>query len=153
MLLQHALLINLGRVSAEEGGVSVSLEARSLASSIKPATQHHQRMDWILELDYSSSLLFIDDIYHYFFVITIHRYHLSLLFIDHPIIPNFNYSSIMLFSLPKTYQTNIPVIETPVTVIFLLVKTSHLVTHSNFSKLSTLNFEILSNQASKLRFQ
>jgi hypothetical protein len=58
-----------------------------------------------------------------------------------------------LFSLPKTYQTNIPVIETPVTVIFLLVKTSHLVTHSNFSKLSTLNFEILSNQASKLRFQ
>jgi hypothetical protein len=61
---------------------------------------------------YSSSLLFIDDIYGAFS---------SLLFIDHPIIPNFNYSSIMLSSPPKTSQTHIPVIRTPVTVIFLPV--------------------------------
>lgn len=52
MLLQHALLINLGRVGPEEeGGVGVPLEARFLASSIKPATQHHRTsMDWTLEL-------------------------------------------------------------------------------------------------------
>jgi hypothetical protein len=62
---------------------------------------------------YSSSLLFIDTIHH--------RYYLSLLFIDHPITPNFNYSSIMLSSPPKTSQTHIPVIRTPVTVIFLPV--------------------------------
>jgi hypothetical protein len=68
------------------------------------------------------------------FTITIHRYyspllfiivnqHYSplLLFIDHPITPNFNYSSIMLSSPPKTSQTHIPVIRTPVTLIFLPV--------------------------------
>jgi hypothetical protein len=77
----------------------------------------------------SSSFLFIDDIYNYFFVITIHCYYSSLLFIDHPITPNFNYSSIMLSSPPKTCQTNIPVIRTPVTMIFLPVGTSNLVTH------------------------
>jgi hypothetical protein len=70
---------------------------------------------------YSSSLLFIDDIYNNFFVVTIHRYYSSLLFIDPPITPNFNYSSIMLSSPPKTSQTHIPVIRTPVTVIFLPV--------------------------------
>jgi hypothetical protein len=56
---------------------------------------------------YSSLLLFIDAIYH--------RYYLSLLFIGHPITPNFNCSSIMLCSPPKTNQTHIPVIRTPVT--------------------------------------
>jgi hypothetical protein len=72
---------------------------------------------------YSTSLLFIDDIYcHY----------LPLLFIDHPITPNFNYSSIMLSSSPKACQTNILVIRTPMIVIFLLVRTSHLVTHPIF---------------------
>jgi hypothetical protein len=55
------------------------------------------------------------------FTITIHCYYSSLLFIDHPITPNFNYSSIMLSSLPKTSQTHIPVIRTPVTVIFIPV--------------------------------
>jgi hypothetical protein len=55
------------------------------------------------------------------FTITIHRYYSSLLFIDHPITPNFNYSSIMLSSRPKTSQTHIPVIRTPVTVIFIPV--------------------------------
>jgi hypothetical protein len=70
------------------------------------------------------------------FTVTIHRYYSSLLFIvtihrssDHP---NFNYSSIMLSSPPKTSQTHIPVIRTPVTVIFLPVGTSHLVTHPRF---------------------
>jgi hypothetical protein len=78
---------------------------------------------------YSSPLLFIDDIYRCYFTVTIHHHYSSLLFIDHPITPNFNYSSIMLSSSPKTCQTNILVIRTPVTVIFLPVKTSHLVTH------------------------
>jgi hypothetical protein len=83
---------------------------------------------------YLSSLLFIDTIHHryylptLFIIVTIHQWYLwklfrchysSLLFIDHPITPNFNYSSIMLSSPPKTSQTHIPVIRTPVTVIFL----------------------------------
>jgi hypothetical protein len=82
--------------------------------------------------DYSSSLLFIDDIYGKFFVVTIHRYYPLLLFIDPPITPNFNYSSIMLSSPLKTSQTHILVIRTPVNVIFFLVGTSHLVTHPRF---------------------
>jgi hypothetical protein len=61
---------------------------------------------------YSSSLLFIDDTYNNFS---------SLLFVDHTITPIFNHSSIMLSSPPKTSQTHIPVIRTPMTVIFLLV--------------------------------
>jgi hypothetical protein len=79
-----------------------------------------------------SSLLFINDIYNCFFVVAIHYYYSSLLFIDHPITPNFNYSSIMLSSPPKTSQTHIPVVRTPVIVIFLPVGTSHLVTHPRF---------------------
>jgi hypothetical protein len=78
--------------------------------------------DIILHRSYSSSLLFADDIYNYFFDVTIHCYYLLLLFIDHPITPNFNYSSIMLSSPPKTSQT--PVIRTLVTVIFLPVGNS-----------------------------
>jgi hypothetical protein len=81
-------------------------------------------------------LLFTVTIYCYYlpllFTVTIYRYYLPLLFIDHPITPNFNYSSIMLSSPPKTSQTHIPVIQTPVSVIFLPVGTSHLVTHSRF---------------------
>jgi hypothetical protein len=53
----------------------------------------------------------------------------NLLFIVHPIAQSFNYSSIMMISSPKTCQTNISVIRTPVTVIFLPVRTSRLVTH------------------------
>jgi hypothetical protein len=56
-------------------------------------------------------------------IIAFRRHYSLLLFIDHPITPNFNYSSIMLSSPPKTSQTHIPVIWTPVTVIFLLVGT------------------------------
>jgi hypothetical protein len=52
-----------------------------------------------------------------------------LLVIVHPIAQIFNCSSIMLFSSPKTCQTNISVIRTPVTVIFLPVRTSRLVNH------------------------
>jgi hypothetical protein len=96
---------------------------RLLTSTIQHRTIHRH---------YSSLLLFIDDIYRYFFVVTIQSYYSSLLFIDHSITPNFNYSSIMLSSSPKTSQTNIPVIRTPVTVIFLLVRTSHLATHPKF---------------------
>jgi hypothetical protein len=55
------------------------------------------------------------------FTVTIHRHYSSLLFIDHLITPNFNYSSVMLSSPPKTSQTHILVIRTPVTVIFLPV--------------------------------
>jgi hypothetical protein len=77
--------------------------------------------DTIHHCYYSSTLLFIDDIYGNFFVVTIHGYYSSLLFIDHPITPNFNYSSIMMSSPPKTSQTHILVIRTPVTVIFLPV--------------------------------
>jgi hypothetical protein len=49
---------------------------------------------------------------HRSFIQTIHLYYSLLLFIDHPITPIFNYPSIMLSSLPKTSQTNIPVIWT-----------------------------------------
>jgi hypothetical protein len=75
---------------------------------------------------YSSSLLFTVTIhYHYYSsmisIITFRCHYSSLLFIDHPIAPNFNYSYIMLSSPPKTSQTHIPVIQTPVTVIFLPV--------------------------------
>jgi hypothetical protein len=85
---------------------------------------------------YSSSLLSIVTIHwHYspsllFFIVTVHhrcyssmismvpfrRHYSSLLFINHPITTNFNYSSIMLSSPPKTSQTHIPVIRTLVTV-------------------------------------
>jgi hypothetical protein len=85
---------------------------------------------------YFLPLLFTITFYRYylplFFTVTIYRYYSSLLFIDHPITSNFNYSSIMLSSPPKTSQTHIPVILTPVTVIFLPVGTFHLVTHPRF---------------------
>jgi hypothetical protein len=80
--------------------------------------------------------LFTVTIYCYYlpslFTVTIYRHYSPLLFIDHPITPNFNYSSIMLSSPPKTSQTYIPVIQTPVTLIFLPVGTFHLVTHPRF---------------------
>jgi hypothetical protein len=71
---------------------------------------------------YSSSLLFIVPIYHRYYssMIPIITFP-SLLFINHLITPNFNYSSVMLSSPPKTSQTHIPVMRTSVTVIFLPV--------------------------------
>jgi hypothetical protein len=86
-----------------------------------------------IHLYYPSSLLFIIvTIHRWYLSLLFRRHHSSLLFIDHPITPNFNYSSIMLSSPPKTSQTHIPVIRSPVTVIFLPVRTSHLVTHPRF---------------------
>jgi hypothetical protein len=75
---------------------------------------------------------FVRSIIRSFIVTIYHHYYSSLLFIDSPITPNFNYSYIMLSSPPKTSQTHIPVIRTPVTMIFLPVGTSHLVTHPRF---------------------
>jgi hypothetical protein len=65
----------------------------------------------------SSSLFTV----HRSFIRTIHHHYSPLLFIDHLITPNLNYSSIMLSSPPKTSQTHIPVIRTPVIVIFIPV--------------------------------
>jgi hypothetical protein len=75
---------------------------------------------------YYSSFLFTDTTHHCYYssvisMVTFRHHYSLLLFIDRPITPNFNYSSIMLSSPPKTSQTHIPVIRTPVTVIFLLV--------------------------------
>jgi hypothetical protein len=75
---------------------------------------------------YSPSLLFIVTIHHRYYssmisMVTFRRHYSPLLFIDHPITPNFNYSSIMLSSPPKTSQTHIPVIQTSMTVIFFPV--------------------------------
>jgi hypothetical protein len=75
-------------------------------------TIHHRYYSSMISIITFSSLLF---------TITIHRYYSSLLFIDHPITLNFNYSSIILSSPPKTSQTHIPVLRTPVTMIFLPV--------------------------------
>jgi hypothetical protein len=103
---------------------------------------------------YSSSLLFIAvTIHRRYLSFLFRRHYSSLLFINHSIAPNFNYSSIILSSSPKTRQTNIPVIRTSVTVIFLPVRTFHLVTHPRFLQVERAYFEILSSQASKLRFQ
>jgi hypothetical protein len=75
---------------------------------------------------YLSTLFTIVTIHHRYYspmisMVTFCCYYSSLLFVDHPITPNFNYSSIMLSNPPKTSQTHIPVIRTPVTVIFLPV--------------------------------
>jgi hypothetical protein len=86
---------------------------------------------------YYSSLLFTITIHYRYYssmisIITFCRHYSPLLFIDHPITLNFNYSSVTLSSPPKTNQTNISVIRTLVTVIFRPVETSHLVTHPRF---------------------
>jgi hypothetical protein len=88
----------------------------------RPSFVHSSYSSFIIR---SSSLFivhrsFIQTIHHYysptlFIIVTIHQWYLylllivtihhsysSLLFIDHPITPNFNYSSIMLSSPPKT---------------------------------------------------
>jgi hypothetical protein len=85
---------------------------------------------------YYLPLLFTVTIYRHslpsLFTVTIYHYYSPLLFIDHPITSNFNYSSIMLSSPPKTSQTHIPVIQTPVTVIFLPVGTWARLTWDSF---------------------
>jgi hypothetical protein len=104
---------------------------RSFIVSIHRSSFVHSHYSSFVHANYSPSLFTITIHRHYsslLFIVTIHRY----LFIDHPIIPNFNYSSIMLSSSPKTSQTNIPVIRTLVTVIFLAVRKFHLVNHPRF---------------------
>ena len=102
---------------------------------------------------YSSSLLFIDDIYSYFpsplFIVTNHRY----------------YSSVISSSqISTTHPSCCPVHLRPARPIFQSYELRWLWFSfqwelpiwspiPGFSKLSTLNFEIPSNQASKLRFQ
>jgi hypothetical protein len=98
---------------------------------------------------YSSSLLFIDDIYNCFFVVTIHCYYSSI--IRSPQISTTHPSCCLVHLRPArpifqsyelrwlwfSFQWELP-IWSPI---------------PGFSKLSTLNFEIPSNQASKLGFQ
>ena len=98
---------------------------------------------------YSSSLLFIDDIYNYFSIATIHRY----------------YSSISRSpQISTTHTSCCPVHLRPARPIFQSYELRWLWFSFQwelpiwspilgFSELSTLNFEIPSNQASKLRFQ
>jgi hypothetical protein len=96
---------------------------------------------------YYSSLLFIDDIYNYFFVVTIHHYYSS--FIRSP-------------QISTTHPSCCPVLLRPTRPIFQSYELRWLWFSfqwelpiwspiPGFSKLSTLNFEIPSNQASKLR--
>jgi hypothetical protein len=109
---------------------------RSFVVPIHRSSSVHHHYSSFIHTDYSpsqftatiyryySALLFTVAIHHRYYssmisIITFRRHYSSLLFIDHPIAPNFNYSSIMLSSPPKTSQTHIPVIRTPVTVIFL----------------------------------
>jgi hypothetical protein len=106
----------------------ITIYHRSYSALLFINTIHHH---------YNSSLLFTDTIHHHYYssmisMVTFRCHYSSLLFIDHPITPNFNYSSIMLSSPPKTSQIHISVIRTLVTVIFLPVGTSHLVTHPRF---------------------
>jgi hypothetical protein len=70
----------------------------------------------------------------------VHNHYSSLLFIIRLITQLFNCSSIMMFCSPKTSQTNILVIWTLVTVIFLPVRTSRLVTHPPSWACLTLRF-------------
>jgi hypothetical protein len=54
-------------------------------------------------------------------------------------------SKLFLFSSPTTCEANILVMQTPIIMIFLLMKTSRLVTHfQNCPKLSTFNLGVLS---------
>jgi hypothetical protein len=98
---------------------------------------------------YSSSLLFIDDIYGNLFVITIHRYYSSI--IRSP-------------QISTTHPSCCPVHLRPARPIFQSYELRWLWFSFQwelpiwspilgFSKLSMLNFEIPLNQASKLRFQ
>jgi hypothetical protein len=111
-------------------------------SSFVHTTIHHQYSPLLFNIVtiqryYSTPLLFTGTIHHRYYssmisIVTFRRHYSLLLFIDHPITPDFNYSSIMLSNSPKTSQTNIPVIRSPVTMIFLPVRTFHLVTHPRF---------------------
>jgi hypothetical protein len=111
--------------------------SRNSIDHIKENAIHHYHSSLLFTVTihhrYYSSLLFITvTIHRWYLPLLFHRHYSSLLFIGHPITLNFNYSSIMLSSSPKTCQTNSSAIRTPVTVIFLPVRTFHLVTHPRF---------------------
>jgi hypothetical protein len=98
---------------------------------------------------YYSSLLFIDDIYGNLFVVTIHHYYSS-------IIRSPQISTTHLSCCPVHLRPARPIFQ-PYELRWLwfffqweLPIWSPIL---GFSKLSTLNFEIPSNQAPKLRFQ
>jgi hypothetical protein len=95
---------------------------RSFIVPIHRSSFIHRHYSSFLVRSYDYSHHYLPLLFTLLFVITIHhRYYSPLLFIGHPITANFNYSSVMLSSPPKTSQTHIPVIRTPVTVIFLPV--------------------------------
>jgi hypothetical protein len=122
--------------------IIVTIHHRSYSSLLFTDTIHYRR--------YSSLLLFIDDIYGTFFVVTIHHYYSSIIrshqistthpscCLVHPRPARHIFQSYELRWLWFSVQWELP-IWSPI---------------PGFSKLmSTLNFEIPSNQASKLRFQ
>jgi hypothetical protein len=95
---------------------------------------------------YYSPTLFIDDIYNYFFVVTIHHYYSSI--IRSPQISTTHPSCCPVHLRSYSSHMNSGDCDFP--------SSRELPIWSpipGFSKLSTLNFEIPSNQASKLRFQ
>jgi hypothetical protein len=74
--------------------------------------------------NYSSFIVRSYELFIVHWIVHSHYSSFILLFIVHLIAQIFNYSSILMISSPMTCQTNILVIQTLVTVIFLLVRTS-----------------------------
>jgi hypothetical protein len=93
-----------------------------------------------------SPTLFIDDIYNYFFVVTIHHYYSSI--IRSPQISTTHPSCCPVHLRPYSSHMNSGDCDFPSSREIPIWSPI-----PGFSKLSTLNFEIPSNQASKLRFQ
>jgi hypothetical protein len=115
-------------------------------SSFVHTTIHHHYSPLLfivtIHQHYSSLLLFIDDIYNYFFAVTIHRYYSSI--IQSPQISTTHPSCCPVHLRPYSSHTNFGDCDFP--------SSRELPIWSpipGFSKLSTLNFEIPSNQASK----
>jgi hypothetical protein len=105
-------------------------------SSFVHSTIHRSLVRTIHQIVHSHYSSFIQTIHRSSFIHTDYSsyrssYYSSLLFID-PITQIFNCSSVMMSSSSKACQTNISVIRTPMTVIFLLVRTSCLVTDPRF---------------------
>ena len=82
--------------------LSFIVRSYDYSPSLFTITIHHPSLFTIAIHRYYSLVLFTNDIYGNLFAVTIHCYYSLLLFIDHPITPNFNYSSIRLSSPPKT---------------------------------------------------
>jgi hypothetical protein len=128
----------------------VRLIIRSLVRSFIVPIHRSSFVHTTIHHCYSSSLLFINDIYNYFssllFIITIHRCYSSI--IQSPQISTTHPSSCPVHLRPYSSHTNSGDCDFP--------SSRELPIWSpilGFSKLSMLNFEIHLNQASKLRFQ